>query len=812
MNGLERHMPAVGAYAQRLAGLQTVWDNLSLLAQLGASDAESISRTRSAFESLSGELIRHLAAETARKSVTALSAKAQMAIDVLVRNLFERTADIGFLCQDDAIIAYLNEEKSGVEHSPAAVSALRQRLREYVAKYSVYSDVVVTRPDGRIVGRLSGDTRQTHTTDSALATALTTTQAYVEHFGPSDLIGNGAPVLRYAWRVMRGAEVLGALCLCFQFNDEVQSIFRRLLDSQEWTVLALLDRQGIVLASSDPWQCPVGARLEAGTAAGRITRFAGREYLTVTQAPHSYQGYEGPGWVGHAMVPLEHAFISAAESGNAGHQRASGHGAEIFSDELQQIPQRARAIQNDLALSVWNGNVRLTSSGSSDSTFSRALLRELSHTGRRTQEIFDRSIGDLQQTVLSALLMDCALRSSLAADLVDRNLYERVNDCRWWALNATLRDALESKVPADKTREVLAGINALYTVYDSILLFDVHGRVIATSNPRRQSMVGTPLSQSWARQALVLRDSQSWTVSSFEPQPAYDGRPTYVFSAAVRDAQGRTLGGVALVLDSDPQLRAICQDALMGIDDGRSVTLLVDRNGIILGASALFKPGEQAPFDVSLTQPPAEGVQAFIEREGVRYAAGAHRSTGYREFTGLGTTAITLRPVGSAAVAPAEELSFHFTHRAQLGEGATDLAMLRVGPYWIGLPSTDILDALRDPSIIRLPDQPRWQSGAMLHDDRSIPVIDLRVLLDTPATATTGLVVVALCAGKSMGLIADALGDVVQVSAEEIVTLDRATQPALHGLTPRTLVPRSPEDSAVLLIDLAQLRQLGKLP
>lgn len=808
MNGMERHMPAVSAYAQRLAGLQTVWDNLSLLAQLGASDAASISRTRTAFESLSGELIHHLANETARKCMAALDAKAQMAIDVLVRNLFERTADIGFLCQDDAVIAFLKAERCG-ETSPATVSALRQRLREYVAKYSVYADVVLIRPEGRIVARLADDAR-THTTDSALTAALGTSQAYVEQFGASDLIGNGAPVLRYACRVAQGADVLGALCLCFQFHDEMQSIFSRLLDASDWTVLALLDRNGTVLASSDPWQCPVGARLQAGSATGNTTRFAGREYLAVTKAPNSYQGYAGPGWLGHAMVPLEHAFPAAAEAiDNADQHAAPEQGTDIFSAELQQIPQRARDIQNDLALSVWNGNVRLTSSGSSDSTFSRALLRELSQTGRRTQQIFDRSIGDLQQTVLSALLLDCSLRSSLAVDLVDRNLYERVNDCRWWALNATLRDALAGDAAPEKARDVLAGINALYTVYDCILLFDMQCRVVAVSSPRRQALIGTQLPQDWARQTLALRDSQSWAISPFEPQPAYDDRHGYVFGAAVRDAQGRTLGGVALVFDSEPQLRAICQDALMGVDDARSVVVLIDRGGVVLAASDLFQPGERVPFDTTLTQPPASGAQGFIEHNGLRYAAGAHRGAGYREFAGLGTTAITLRPAGAAASQRDGEAVFHFTHRAQRGEAASDLATLRIGPYWIGLPSTDILDALRDPAIIRLPDQPAWQSGAMLHDDRSIPVIDLRVLLGVAADTATSLVVVVCGTGRSLGLVADALGDVVQVGDEEIVTLDLATQPASNGLIPRTLVPRSADDSPVLLLDLERLGKIA---
>jgi chemotaxis signal transduction protein len=245
------------------------------------------------------------------------------------------------------------------------------------------------------------------------------------------------------------------------------------------------------------------------------------------------------------------------------------------------------------------------------------------------------------------------------------------------------------------------------------------------------------------------------------------------------------------------------------VDDGRSVVVLIDRSGTVMAANGLFKAGERAPFDATLAHPPTAGAQGFIEHEGLRYAAGAHCGAGYREFPGLGTTAITLRPVGSASAAPAEEVMFRFTHRAQRGDTATDLATLRLGNYWIGLPSTDIIDALRNPAIIRLPDQPAWQAGALLHDDRSIPVIDLRALLGVPTTATTGLVIVVCGAGKSLGLMADALGDVVQVSMEEIATLDPATQPLSNGLTPRTLVPRSPDDSAVLLLDLARLGKIA---
>src|SRR5690349_12487628 len=128
------HMPVVAAYGQRLATLQTVWDSLALPSQMSA-DGNDMGRTRKAFESLSAELVNQLAAETHRKTMRELGAKAQVTVDVLVRNLFERTADIGFLCLDAPIAEFL--ERRGDARDIA------RRLREYASKYSVYQDIVL---------------------------------------------------------------------------------------------------------------------------------------------------------------------------------------------------------------------------------------------------------------------------------------------------------------------------------------------------------------------------------------------------------------------------------------------------------------------------------------------------------------------------------------------------------------------------------------------------------------------------------------------------------------------------------------------
>src|SRR5687768_14724360 len=132
-----RHMSSVEDYRARLANLQGSWDTLSLLSHL-RGDGADMSATRQAFEDLANDLVHSLSEETYKKAMLALKARGQIAIDVIVRNLFERTADIGFLAIDDDVREHLRQRRADGANVATLNERLRRRLREYVGKYSVY--------------------------------------------------------------------------------------------------------------------------------------------------------------------------------------------------------------------------------------------------------------------------------------------------------------------------------------------------------------------------------------------------------------------------------------------------------------------------------------------------------------------------------------------------------------------------------------------------------------------------------------------------------------------------------------------------
>lgn len=796
---LIRHMEAVEHYSQSLNSLQGVWDNLALLGHLSGTGTD-MTTTRQAFQRLSNDLLGNLSSESLKKTTLEMKAKAQVAVDIMVRNLYERTADIGFLASDDEIRRYLLDEpdlsRQANSFQDTAEQArqelgqrregLRHRFREYVQKYSVYHNIILLDPQGKVVLQLDTDNPVEQSGDPLVQETLTTGSGYVETFRHSDLLPRERESLIYSYRVMDGQRALGILCLCFRFENETEGIFHNLIEAGDWTVLMLLDSQGKVIASSDPWHIPVGATLETTLdEQGRIVRFAGREYLSITRRTGGYQGYLGPGWLGHAMVPLQYAFDKDASSMLKGvHQdvlRDVRENPAIFSESLRNIPHQADKIQRELNRSVWNGNVRLGGTQSGNSAFSKVLLWEISNTGMKTKEVFEKSIANLHETVVSSILQDSRFLASLAVDIMDRNLYERANDCRWWALDTTLGTFLESKgegqISPGAVTEILRHINSLYTVYTNIVLFDAAGRVAAVSSPEYQPLVGTTLGDDWARRTLALPNSASYTVSPFAPTGLYKHRHTYIYGAAVRSPdQKRVVGGIGIVFDSEPQFAAMLRDALPRDVNGEILPgclgIFADAEQRVIAATDKYLPGERLALDAAFFSPPGEGMANIAALDGQYYAVGARACQGYREYPGVGAVALVLIPLGAVSQnkAKAPPPARPANQRRHAGGDTVDVATFSLGEHWYGLRSEHVAEAVDSQGLVKVPCVPPHVLGYVMWRSRPIVVVDIGQLL-SPPFQTPGTDVVVVQEGddkETFGILVTSLNEIPEIPRDRL--------------------------------------------
>lgn len=578
---LVARMGLVDEYRETLQRLHGTWDTLALLGQMSGSMAE-IAQTREQFQSLSHVLLDSLARQQLRDALQSLRGTAQVAIDVLVRNLFERTADVGFLSTDaavrDLVAGRLERE------------ALEARFAAYVAKYSVYDDVVVLDGAGSVLARLDRSAAGTRCDEAWVAEAQRPGVPYVERFGTTSLL-DGRRGLLYAAAIPGG----GVLCLSFRFDDEMARLFARLSDDHGGSVVALLDGQGRVTASSDTWQLPVGVTVPPVPEGRHVVRLAGRDYLAVRAPATGFQGYDGPGWTGLALVPADLAFPDVGQESGTPLARDLDT-RDVFDEELRGIPLQAEGIQRALAQSVWNGKLQLGrgAAGQAANGLAAALLKEVSATGDRIRTVFRDAIARLQATALSSILSQARFQAGLAIEIVDRNLYERANDCRWWALSDDLGQALKDPAAAARAGDVLRHINGLYTVYSLLVLFDAQGTVVAVSDPSRADLVGQPLDASLVRATLALRDPQAYHVTPHEPTPLAGGASTLVYTAALG-----TAGGVAIVFDGAAQFTAMLKDALPDVPGASG--LLVDRAGrVVATTDERFAVGSVAPVPAAL--------------------------------------------------------------------------------------------------------------------------------------------------------------------------------------------------------------------
>lgn len=733
---LARHMPSVNDHREALAALSGTWDTLALLAHLSNLKAD-MREVRASFGELTGELLVSLAEEMLKLADETLGHQARIAVDVLTRNLFERTADIGFLATDAAIV------EACVAPEPARLAALRERLRDYAACYTVYRDIVLMAPDGRVLTRLvdgfSGWSRS-----PVVAQALSGQGGYVETYEATDFCGD-ALALTYAWRVEHGGQAVGVLALVFDLEREAAMIFERLAHEDE--VLAFVDARGRVVLSNDAARLPPG-RVVASKDGRASLRLGGVTHVAARRSGRPYQGYAGPGWSVVALAPVDLAFGDARDGGTA----ITFSGENVFSQRLRDVPVRAREIQRRLDRMVWNGRIH---QAADSNAFSRSLLEEIAATGRKTKDVFERASSELLSTVASGLLAEARFLAELSVDVLDRNLYERANDCRWWATSPVLA-AMDSA----SARHTLAHINGLYTVYANVLLFDAQGVVVAAS--RDTSAEGRPLTDAWVAECLSLRDPMRYVVSPFEASALYGGAATYVYAAPIL-VDGRVVGGVALVFDGTPQFEAMLRAALP--ETPGSVAVYCRPDGTVVGRTGDLHV--TLPTSV-LSLAPGQSWSGVLAEGAESFIVGATAGSGYREFK---TSDGYDEPVIGVVVIPCGPTIREEAVAAPLVANVADgveIATFLIGEHLLGVRAAEVVECVEVTAAVRV-----WRGGfAQRHvgfaswNGMALPLVDIAGDLGAAGAAQRHAIVLRAGA-QPFGLLVSELGPVADMKLGE---------------------------------------------
>jgi hypothetical protein len=230
-------------------------------------------------------------------------------------------------------------------------------------------------------------------------------------------------------------------------------------------------------------------------------------------------------------------------------------------------------------------------------------------------------------------LVDLALN---AIEIIDRNLYERTCDVRWWATDSAVVDCLAAPTAQAQAyaSERLGVILDAYTVYLDLWLCDLNGRVLANGRPGRYQVAGMDVSREpWFQSAARLASGNDFAVADVAMQPQLDA-PVATYCASVREngrADGRPLGVLAIHFDWGPQARTIVEGVRLGEEEReRTRVMLIDARGRVIAAS-----DGQGVFSESVRLDANGAAQGYYQ-DSAGATVAFHATPGYETYRGLG--------------------------------------------------------------------------------------------------------------------------------------------------------------------------------
>lgn len=306
------------------------------------------------------------------------------------------------------------------------------------------------------------------------------------------------------------------------------------------------------------------------------------------------------------------AIIESARAGEA------GKGFGVVAGEVKAISDRITHIAEDLTTEL------------------SGAIGELSALGEKlVRQVRGQRLSDLAANVI---------------ELIDRNLYERSCDVRWWATDQAVLDALTHRSLPDGPEtaalaaERLAVILNSYTVYLDLWVVGLDGRVIATGRGNRfPNARGADVSKTdWFKRGLGTRSGDDYIACDIETVPHLGNHQVSIFATAVREkgkAHGEPIGVLGIFFDWQPQASAVVKGIRLDDEEWKMTRcLLVDENHRIIAAS-----DDQGVLHEQVHLPETGKTVGYYQNDQI--VTGYALTPGYETYRGQGWYGVVIQTV-----------------------------------------------------------------------------------------------------------------------------------------------------------------------
>lgn len=329
-----------------------------------------------------------------------------------------------------------------------------------------------------------------------------------------------------------------------------------------------------------------------------------------------------------------------------------------LNDTMESAIGEINEINSRTKLLALNARIEAARAGDYGAAFG-VVAAEMQKLASNTADAANQMASRTRHTILQLLeLIGTSVRGNRLSDmamvnieLIDRNLYERSCNVRWWATDSALVNALtcRSRESDQLASERLGTILQSYTVYWDLVLCDKAGKVIANGRPSRYRSVERDVSQSvWFSQALATRSGEEFGFESAHRNPLVGDESSLVFSAAIRGTggvDGAPIGVLGAIFNWDAFAKSIVTKTPLG-EAERSATrvLITDDQGRILADSHGRQLGEHIPL--SWIEPVEAHRKGFmtLSIEGRPHCLAYADAPGYETYTS-GWNSLVIQPL-----------------------------------------------------------------------------------------------------------------------------------------------------------------------
>jgi len=319
--------------------------------------------------------------------------------------------------------------------------------------------------------------------------------------------------------------------------------------------------------------------------------------------------------------------------------------ATRLQTEVSSAVGELDSINLEVKLLAFNAQIEAARAGAAGRAFS-VVAREMGDlaesTKRTTQKISTKTGALASELAQISMELATSVRGTRLVDLahtnielIDRNLYERSCDCRWWATDAAVVKILEDNTPDSRNYacERLSVILKAYTVYFDIVVADLSGNILANGRPDLAQSIGTNHKDAtWFTSALNTPNGNAFGFESVHKSRLVRGERVLIYSCKVcrsGDACAEAIGILGVIFKWDSLAQTIVEAT--PIEDAKrphTIVCVLDEQKQILAANP--KSSKFTIDNASILQP---AKNSLVTKIGGKTALVAHaRSPGYETY------------------------------------------------------------------------------------------------------------------------------------------------------------------------------------